>query len=772
MANYYLNLSYGKVGKTLPHLDYITANGKYAKKNEEITYNSHNMPSWVKSPKEFWELADNNERINGRTYREVRISLPEALSKEQNIKLLNKFLKDNFKNHYYSAVIHDKETNPMFPYIKKHQNIHAHIMFSPRVIDNIKRENNALFFKRYNKSFPERGGALKDTKWNEKDTLLKLRKDWELTQNKHLEINNINARVSCETLEKQRQIALEKGDLNKYNQLNRLPINVDYKVLNKKNKSAYERELINQYVINSKVKSIKDEIYFELEKEKQLNKQILNKFNDVISDLENTTDITFTKVLEYKNKIEQNNILLNNLKNLDTKQEIYSNLIDGYKDKVDELNSILNNQANFDEQKFFNVYAELKNLEASVTTDSFEKEKEVVFDNIKKNISELENENEKLNNTIKEIYKSNNNSEFIEKINDYYNNIDSQKSIDNLVYSLKEIQKIKNKLNLIDTQLENSKKTTLNILSGKKYIPLEKEIKKLRTELNKSNYSNSDLSLLKELLIKKEKQLKDLEIKYTKNMDKFIRIKQSYENKLKNNKKILNVKLQALNTNLNSQYNDLNMSNREVRLHLSNKIEKNKNKLEINNAKIKKLKFLKNSLNKDVEKIKVIAYLALTKGKYGKLQKQFDHKMQEIENLEIKIIKLKENKFLNVFALRKLEKQKFQLQKEAYEISQEYKTVKSSVPKEKLIDEIVRIKNVLDDKSNKLDKELKELYTENMNINIANTMCFNLIKEHKDLTPEQRYDKSLDFNLGQTTTKHTGAWDIQIQQQNEKVIRL
>ena len=43
------------------------------------------MPNWVTSAKEFWEMADNNERVNGRTYREVRISLPEELTKEENI---------------------------------------------------------------------------------------------------------------------------------------------------------------------------------------------------------------------------------------------------------------------------------------------------------------------------------------------------------------------------------------------------------------------------------------------------------------------------------------------------------------------------------------------------------------------------------------------------------------------------------------------------------------------------------------------------------------
>ena len=195
MANFHLNMSYGKVGKTIPHFQYITASGKYTGKEKELVEEIHNMPDWVNTPKEFWEMADKNERVNGRTYREVRISLPEELTKEENKELLNQFLKENFSNHYYSVVIHDKETQPEFDFVKKHQNIHAHIMFCPRVIDDIDRPDPNKYFKKSNSKNPERGGAAKDPKWNEVETLLNLRKDWELLQNKHLEKNNIEERV-------------------------------------------------------------------------------------------------------------------------------------------------------------------------------------------------------------------------------------------------------------------------------------------------------------------------------------------------------------------------------------------------------------------------------------------------------------------------------------------------------------------------------------------------------------------------------------------------
>lgn len=87
MANYHLNISYGKVGKGGPHIDYILGQNKYTNKENEIKYTNHNLPNWCKSPKEFWVAADDKERINGTVYKEIRISLPNELSHEKNIEL-------------------------------------------------------------------------------------------------------------------------------------------------------------------------------------------------------------------------------------------------------------------------------------------------------------------------------------------------------------------------------------------------------------------------------------------------------------------------------------------------------------------------------------------------------------------------------------------------------------------------------------------------------------------------------------------------------------
>ena len=776
MANYFLNMSYGKVGKTTAHFDYITASGKYTGKEKELVYEAHNMPNWVTSAKEFWELADNNERVNGRTYREVRISLPEELTKEENIELLNQFLKENFSGHYYSVVIHDKETQPGFEYVEKHKNIHAHIMFCPRVIDNIERKDPSKYFKKSNSKNPERGGAVKDPKWNEVETLLKLRKDWELLQNKHLELHNINARVSCETLEKQRQKSLEKGDFDKYEQLNRLPVHINSITLNKINKTEYEKELIKEFLANREIKSIKDKIYQEVLNERAKNKETINEFDASISKKEKEN--AYNKLMAKKNKIDSNNLLISQLQNINIKNEVYSKLIPGYKEKVDELNNLIKEHELFSQEEFnflAQKYNDIKAMESTIEPKLFEKEKDNIINDIHKNIEKLEKENSILNDEIQQIFINNSkNKEFIKELENNYLNIDAKKSINNIIIATKEKEKIQKKLDLIELQLSNSRKTTLNILSKKKYIPLEKEIKKLKEELlaKESMGDPKQVEILKSLINKKEKELKDIEINCTKDMDKFIRIKESFEKKLHNNKAELNIKLQAINNSIENSKKEILLSNKEVRTHLSNTINSNKELLELNKEKLEKLKFIKKTLNKDIKELEVIAYLSLTKGKYGRLQDKFSNNMDRIDQINVELIKLKENKLFNMFSIRKLEKEKSLLEEESSRISKEFKELKASISPDDLTNEILRIKTALAEKENNIDKQIQDILDENKELHSINNICYNLYDNYKDLEQKPIYEKSLDLFTGNTTTKNTGSWNIQIENDNEKVIRM
>lgn len=174
MAIYHLNTRVGKTGNAFKHF----------KKNydsEEALYKKNfffeNVPYLL-----FWKLADENEPVNGRVYREIELSLPYEFSLEDNIKLVNEYIDSILMGkHYYSVVI--KKNKP------ESKNIYALIMFSEKLINkDILPEK---FFKRYCYRNPSNGGAKKETLWNKKEILFKIRKIWEDTLNKYLKNKNI-----------------------------------------------------------------------------------------------------------------------------------------------------------------------------------------------------------------------------------------------------------------------------------------------------------------------------------------------------------------------------------------------------------------------------------------------------------------------------------------------------------------------------------------------------------------------------------------------------
>ncbi len=128
MANYRLSMKIGKIGYAKPHAEYVLRVGKYAKghKREDLQYKeSGNMPEWaLDDPIKFWEAADLFEPVDGRTYREFEVALPNELSLEENIKLLNEF-KDEMlgENFAYTYAIHTSYNNVQM-------NTHAHFMFT------------------------------------------------------------------------------------------------------------------------------------------------------------------------------------------------------------------------------------------------------------------------------------------------------------------------------------------------------------------------------------------------------------------------------------------------------------------------------------------------------------------------------------------------------------------------------------------------------------------------------------------------------------------
>ncbi|EEU4199822.1 MobA/MobL family protein [Escherichia coli] len=136
MATYHLSVKFGGKGQAANHADYIERKGEYAKR-KDLEYTEHgNMPEWARdNPSHFWQAADQFERANGSTYRELEIALPRELTPEQRLELVQDFVRQEAgERHAWSFAIHNPKAS-----IDGGEQPHAHIMMSQRVNDGIDR---------------------------------------------------------------------------------------------------------------------------------------------------------------------------------------------------------------------------------------------------------------------------------------------------------------------------------------------------------------------------------------------------------------------------------------------------------------------------------------------------------------------------------------------------------------------------------------------------------------------------------------------------------
>ncbi|MBI1487227.1 MobA/MobL family protein, partial [Escherichia coli] len=147
--------------------------------------------------------ADQFERANGSTYRELEIALPRELTAEQRLELVQDFVRQEAgERHAWSFAIHNPKAS-----IDGGEQPHAHIMMSQRVNDGIERTPEQ-YFRRYNARYPERGGAKKDsgslTLTQQKEQLRELRKRWEVKHNEHMRKHGFERGfIDCRTLKEQ-----------------------------------------------------------------------------------------------------------------------------------------------------------------------------------------------------------------------------------------------------------------------------------------------------------------------------------------------------------------------------------------------------------------------------------------------------------------------------------------------------------------------------------------------------------------------------------------
>ena len=213
------------------HADYINREGAQSDRNDCIFKRSR-LPKWAKgSAQKFFSAATRYEDKGNVRYREIELSLPNELSLEQNLEIVDRFIAEHLSNHYYAYAVHEKvgelsgECHP-----------HVHIMFSERLIDDVEKMGErpaCKYFRRAAKplkgekvaSFERRRqhGAPKDKKWHNKKYLYEIRADFARIQNEVLAKNGFSIRVDYRSLKAQQAEAEKRGDEFASNLCKRMP---------------------------------------------------------------------------------------------------------------------------------------------------------------------------------------------------------------------------------------------------------------------------------------------------------------------------------------------------------------------------------------------------------------------------------------------------------------------------------------------------------------------------------------------------------------------
>lgn len=704
MAIYRLNTSNGRVGSASPHANYIMGEGEYKYKQNEIIYQAHHMPNDL-TPHEFWKLADDNEPVNGRTYREFKITLPHEFSKEENIELLNEFIKKELGNdYYYSVVIHDKESSE-----KGINNVHAHLMFSERKIDGVERKPEK-FFRKFCHTNPAKGGAKKEPSWTKREKLLEIRKDWEDILNQRLEEKGIE-KVSCKSLKEQKKEAIEAGDYDKAEYCDRQPVHVPGYILKKdvEKMELDELEQLNAYHINKEIYREAKEIYKNSLKSKEqkevfneldnridsLNKEIhSNKYTfDNFSIAEANFNMLSREIYKTEFLLQKDNLEREVIRQIAPEYDFLllerDNLIDRYESQKAKNIEV-------DSDTFYKKLAEiddkLSSLPAPNSLEVFETSKEKIREELEKKL-----ENYKLNQL-----------KFKKDLDDIKANIGSvvfnhqllakefRSNFERTVECKYELRDLDRKLNRYNNNLNREKlhNSALNIYSKGEFNKINNLIKALNDQIGVlepqvyyktgateeiREKNKKDLEILNQKLAKAQEQMKAFENKYgNKNAQiKIAHIEDNMEKKYRTlidkaliDKKLLTIELELVHKRLvNAPLN-----NKEVR-NIIDKYSLNHN---IFASKIEKNTAIINKLNNNL-KDKNLSNLTLNKlsgGIYYKIIKEYSKLSDKFEKIDKELGKIK---FYEIEKRISLNKDKKIIKDKLEGLEKEYNQIKSMV---------------------------------------------------------------------------------------------
>lgn len=697
MAIYFCRVSHGKVGKAIPHYDYIHGLNKYAYKQKEIAYVTENMPKWANG-RDFFQMSDDFERANGVAYKELKLALPHEFSLEDNKKLLHDFIqKELGDKYYYSAVIHEKEIEN-----KVEQNIHVHLMFCTRELDGIERSGRNFFKQAFSRA-PEKGGCPKNPKWDSNDikSLKEIRKSWEKTLNQHLQEHGIE-KVSSLSLKEQYQEALKSGDKVKARLFKRKAINIQMRILKKalagEKLTRWEEKQYKKYLKNKAVKVSLEKDYKDtiaLQKQLAKNKDKIKKIQEKIIPVHEFEPPKYSSLIDVEKKIlilEKELELLRNANSFSAiKISAINNINPNYEKLNLELNYYLQKLNTFENSdvddmlreeytyKIATLREQIETIDKTISLDILEdlivKEKII----LNEKLEQLEKDKETLMKQREYIYREPNTEAYVlDKVSAYTKFAQTIEVLTDLEYELKNINR---DLTQLEKKLDpkNISETAKDILSKGKYKKTKSDIDRTTDKINaivreiKGGFYDNRPDLLEakkeEYKILKER-LNKLQSKEF-NFDKTSKVLENIETSLKS----------KLETRQEKLFNKKFILEQEIEFYKLGLLQEknvddifiNKEQLyseKINNAMYSETKY--KTARENIESIfsssniQKLAYNKITKGQYNKMLKEYDKLEKEIKKLSDE--KNNTNKLtLKYFNLKsqisKLEGEKLELQK-------------------------------------------------------------------------------------------------------------
>ena len=210
MATFHFAMSVGHGAKGVAHFDYIERDGKYKRRGDYIASKTGNLPAWAKSPRDFWKRTSLHDE---RSYREIEFALPNELSRAEQQRIVEEFIRDYLPDKAYTYAMHEPSSR-----LRGEKNPHVHIMFSERIIDDrVRNMTEEEFFSKRGKSKKGReyGGAVKDRRWAGRGTaaMIALRREIADRINAAYERNGMDIRVTAKSLEEQKRERYAEADI-------------------------------------------------------------------------------------------------------------------------------------------------------------------------------------------------------------------------------------------------------------------------------------------------------------------------------------------------------------------------------------------------------------------------------------------------------------------------------------------------------------------------------------------------------------------------------